>query len=95
MRSRVYETVRLSVRLSVLPVIRPPHAAAAGLLASSVNNNRIRLRATEATPSAEVGSERGRFRALPAGHWSSTLMLPVDSKGVAWWLVALSSHERS
>jgi len=33
MRSRLYETAeRPSVRLSVCPVILPPHAAAAGLL---------------------------------------------------------------
>jgi len=32
---RIVSVVRLSVRLSVCPIIRPPHAAAAGLLRSA------------------------------------------------------------
>jgi len=32
---RIVSVVRLSVRLSVCPIIRPPHATAAGLLRSA------------------------------------------------------------
>jgi len=63
MRSRVYETVRRpSLRLSARPIIRPPHAAAAGLLLSAVTAGDTDRQST--THSSKLHGAQQQLRAV-------------------------------
>ena len=98
----LYETVaRPSVRLSVLPVIRPPHAAAAGLLlrarragdrSTAARVRRSAANASSVTLSAEHRLVNGSGYSGPAGRVTTGLCpassLKLNSAALSdllWW----------